>query len=121
MFKRIYWSGSHARFYGVTWCGYQSQENILGLVQFTPNYQTNVYNAFITAPYLASFLNGLSGPNEAAAHSLGNIVVLSALNDWGANIQNYFMIDAAVPGEAIDVSAAESTNMVYPDWIHIYL
>ncbi len=117
MFKRLYWSGSHARFYGVTWCGYLSQENILGLAQFTPNYQTNVYNAFLTTPYLASFLNGFTGANNVAAHSLGNIVVLSALNDWGANVQNYFMIDAAVPGEAIDVSAALSTNMVYQDWI----
>ena len=25
MFKRLYWSGSHAKFYGVTWNGYESQ------------------------------------------------------------------------------------------------
>lgn len=116
-FKRLFWSGSHAKFYGVTWDGYQSQENLLGLVEFTPNYQTNVANAFLTAPYLASFINDLSGTNTLAAHSLGNMVALSAISDWDANVQNYFMIDAAVPIEAVDGSAGVNTNIVYPDWL----
>ena len=117
MFKRMFWSGSHARYYGVTWDGYESQQNLLGFIQFTPNYQTNVVNAFLTAPSLASFLNGLSGTNIVAGHSLGNMLVLSALSDWNANIQDYFMIDAAVPSEAIDTGASLSTNMDYPDWL----
>jgi hypothetical protein len=116
MFKRMFWSGSHAKFYGVTWDGYSSQYHLLGLKYVTPNYHTNVVNAFITAPYLASFINGLSGTNTMAAHSLGNMVALSAISDWSANVQNYFMIDAAAPIEAIDGSVGVNTNMVHPDW-----
>jgi hypothetical protein len=116
MFKRMFWSGSHAKFYGVTWDGYGSQHHLLGIKYVTPNYHTNVVNAFITAQYLASFINGLSGTNTMAAHSLGNMVALSAISDWSANVQNYFMIDAAVPIEAIDGSVGVNTDMVHPDW-----
>ena len=117
MFKRMFWSGSHAKFYGVTWDGYASQQNLLGLIEFTPNYQTNVAGAFLTAPQLANFINSLSGTNTVAAHSLGNMVVLSALNDWNANVRNFFMIDAAAPVEAIDTTVGVNTNMVYLDWL----
>jgi hypothetical protein len=116
MFKRMFWSGSHAKFYGVTWDGYESQYHLLGIKYVTPNYHTNVVTALITAPYLASFINSLSGTNTLAAHSLGNMVALSAISDWSANVQNYFMIDAAVPIEAIDGSAGVDTDMVHPDW-----
>jgi hypothetical protein len=116
MFKRMFWSGSHAKFYGVTWDGYSSQQHLLGLIELTPNYHTNVVNAFITAPYLASFINGLSGTNTLAAHSLGNMVALSAISDWSANVQNYFMMDAAVPMEAIDPNAVPTAHMIDSDW-----
>jgi hypothetical protein len=116
-FKRLYWSGSHARFYGVTWDGYQSQTNFLNLIQYTPNYHTNVANAFLTAPYFAEFVNSLSGTSVVAAHSLGNMVVLSALNDYGANIQMYFMVDAAVAMEAIDTSAFPNDAMIVSAWV----
>jgi len=36
------------------------------------------------------------------AHSLGNIVVSSAIQDFGMNIDAYFAIDAAVATEAYD-------------------
>jgi pimeloyl-ACP methyl ester carboxylesterase len=116
IFKRLFWSGSHAKFYGVTWDGYSTQNKLIGLIEYTPNFQTNVVNAFLTAPYLAGFINSLSGTNTLAAHSLGNMVALSALNDYGANVQNYFMLDAAVPMEAIDGTVGVNTNMIYPDW-----
>lgn len=116
MFKKLFWSGSRAKFYGVTWHGYESQRHLFGLKYVTPNYHTNVVDAFITAPFLASFINSLSGTNTMAAHSLGNMVALSALSDWSANVQNYFMIDAAVAIEAIDGSTGINTNMVHPAW-----
>ena len=83
--------------------------------KLTPNYHTNVVNAFLTAPNLASFLGTLSGSNVVAAHSLGNMVVLSAISDGNAPISQYFMLDAAVPIEAIDPTS--STNgMNYSTW-----
>jgi hypothetical protein len=116
IFKRMYWSGSHAKFYGVTWFAYDGQCSA-GPIRFTPNLQTNIVHAFETAPQLSAFLNGLSGTNVLAAHSLGNMTVLSALNDCGnTNISAFFMMDAAFAIEAIDGSAGVNTNMIHPDW-----
>jgi hypothetical protein len=120
MFKRLFWSGSHARFYGVTWMGYDTQRSLNpfstnGLLE-TLNYQTNVFHAFQTAPAFAAFIASLNGTSVVAAHSLGNMVVLSALNDYGANVSAYFMIDAAVAIEAIDETVGVNTNMVHPQW-----
>ncbi len=58
MFKRMYWSGSKAKFYGVTWNGAESQ---IRSFSFTPNYHTNVVNALQTAQYLAVFLTTYPG------------------------------------------------------------
>jgi hypothetical protein len=114
IYKRLYWSGSHAKFYGVTWEGYDSQGSIPFFSSVTPNYQTNVVRAFQTAPLLASFIATLTnGPTVAMAHSLGNMVTLSALSDYTAPISQYFMLDAAVPIEAIDGSLSVNTNMVF--------
>ena len=115
LYKRMYWSGSHAKFYGVTWEGYDSQ--IPG-ANVTINLQTNIVHAFNTAPLLNSFLNSLSGTNVVAAHSLGNMVVLSTLNDCSnQTISTYFMIDAAVAIEAIQGNATPDTHLIYPDWL----
>jgi hypothetical protein len=114
MYKRMYWSGSHAKFWAVTWEGADSK---LGSV-FTPNYHTNVVNAFNTAPLLANFIASLtnSGSVVAAAHSLGNMLTLSAISDWHAPISQYFMMDAAVPVEAIDPASTNVAFMTFSTW-----
>ena len=113
MFKRFYWSGSRARFYGVTWNGAESQVTSFG---FSPNLHTNEVNAFDTAPYVAGFLASLSGETTVAAHSLGNMVTLSAISDWSAAPNHYVMIDAAVPVEALQGDTPIETNMIYSTW-----
>jgi len=121
MFKRFYWSGSRAKFYGVTWNGAESKEDwyIQSLPlswQFTPNFHTNVVNALLTAPHLADFLkNGLTSETTVVAHSLGNMVTLSAISDWNAPISQYFMLVAAVPVEPID-STAVTNMMIFSTW-----
>jgi hypothetical protein len=119
MFKRMYWSGSHARFYGVTWQGASTKGTLPFKNLLTPNYHTNVVNAFQTAPHLADFIATLtnSGPVTVAAHSLGNMATLSAISDWNAPISQYFMLDAAVPIEAID-PAATTNMMIYSTWVN---
>lgn len=115
VFKRMYWSGSKAKFYGVTWNGAESQWSSL---DFTPNYHTNVANALQTASQLAGFLDTLSANKTMmAAHSLGNMVVLSAISDYGAQPSKYFMIDAAVPMEVIQGNAVSDPHLIHPDWI----
>jgi hypothetical protein len=115
----MYWSGSHAKFYGVTWEGADTKGLLpWPLNTFTTDYHSNVFNAFNTAPLLNDFLNSLNGTNIVAAHSLGNMVVLSTLNDYSnQTINAYFMVDAAAPLEAIEgVGANASTYVVHSDW-----
>jgi hypothetical protein len=118
MFKRMYWSGSHAKFWAVTWEGADTKGSPPFYNLLTPNYHSNVFNAFMTAPNLANFIVSLtnSGPVVVAAHSLGNMAVLSAISDWNAPISQFFMMDAAVPMEAIDSSAAPTNVMIYSTW-----
>jgi hypothetical protein len=113
MFKRLYWSGSKSKFHAVTWRGNED-----GLVD--PLYQENVNNAFLTAPYLAQYVNTLSGDTIVMAHSLGNMVVSSAIQDHEMSVQKYLMLDAAVASEAFDAALFNnSTNnnpMLHADW-----
>ncbi len=70
-FKRLFWSGSKAKFVGVSWFGDETQ-NLLGV---TSKYHRNVFNALETAGYLSSFVNDLEGGAKfLAAHSLGCLV-----------------------------------------------
>ena len=72
VFKRVYWSGSLARFYGVTWYGNDSQQNWLGGA--TPDYHVNVVHALDSAEAFADVLNNDIGGNiTLAAHSLGRL------------------------------------------------
>jgi len=128
MFKRMYWSGNRSRFWGVDWYGSDSQ--FFDLV--TVNYQINVQHAIKTAPAFGLFLNKkMQGPVSIAAHSLGNMLVSSALSDQvgengqsqplTANVTKVFMIDAAVATEAftggtIPTAYDASNKMVHPDW-----
>jgi Alpha/beta hydrolase of unknown function (DUF900) len=120
-FKRLWWSGSKAQFWGVTWYGSESQ---VPLASFTPNYHLNVTHAFGTAPVFTRFLTDLraSGRTEiqVAAHSLGNMMVSSAISDYAAPVAKYFMIDAAVAVEAYDSNERqpdnESSFMPHSEW-----
>jgi hypothetical protein len=100
IFKRMFWSGSRAKFVGVSWFGF---ENI-------PDYHSNVVNAFKTAEIFGQKLYPAVGrsPVTIMAHSLGNIVVSSYLTDYyplepaesRLNINNYLLLNAAVAIEA---------------------
>ncbi len=115
MFKRLFWSGSNARFYGVSWDG-----NPLGTdlpIFDTPcHYHNAVVNSFASAPQLATFLNSQTAggrKNILMAHSLGNIISSTAICNHGADVDQYYLIDAAVAKEAYgDVTPNE--NMI-PD------
>jgi len=126
MFKRFFWSGSRAGFCAVTWNGAESKGMLWigGHGDVTPDFHINVAHALATAPAFASYLAGLSGEKTVVAHSLGNMVALSAISDSRASVKNFFMLDAAVAIEALDANAdVNSTgddgneNMVHKDWL----
>jgi pimeloyl-ACP methyl ester carboxylesterase len=107
MFKRHYQSGSRAKFHGVLW--YSNQGDPM-------DYQRSVTNAFQTAPILKSYIQGLSGPVVIEAHSLGNMVVSSALADHRMSVEKYMMCNAAVASEAYDQTAPQTNSLVGEWW-----
>jgi hypothetical protein len=111
MFKRLWWSGSKAKFYAVTWRAYEGQ--VLGI---TPNLQINIQHAFKTAQPLKSFISSLPGPITVAGHSLGNMLIGAAVKDHGMTPERWIMIDGAVAIEAFDIAADKSPDLTHPYW-----
>ncbi|MCW5548114.1 MAG: hypothetical protein KIT44_04050 [Opitutaceae bacterium] len=123
VFKRFFWSGSRAQFWGVTWYGHESQKR-LGGARVSPDYHSNVVNAFGTAPACAAFLHALRarrpGGVQAAGFSLGALVISAAISDHTAPVDRLYLIDAAVPTEAFDGSQAQppaaAAAMPHTEW-----
>lgn len=119
MFKRLWQSGCQARFYAVAWYGH---DGMLGdAFDGGDNYHGNVVHAFETAPYFNTVFSDDADDTTVLAHSLGNMVLCSAIQDWFFQPERYFMLNAAVPAEALDVStwnAAETDNpFEFEDWV----
>ena len=98
MFKRFWWSGSRARYCGITWRGDDGAVTAF-------SYHLNAFNALKTAARLKDVVNSISGANSKVimAHSLGNMVVCEAIRQ-GMNVDKYFMLNAAVASECFDSS-----------------
>jgi hypothetical protein len=97
IFKRLWFSGSNARFNGVLWDGTPEQSTWFDFGPY--HYHNAVIHAFATAPHLATYLNSLNHP-VVAAHSLGNMLTSSAIVDHDAAVYQYYALDAAVALEA---------------------
>lgn len=109
LFKRLWVSGSRARFYNVDW---RSD------IDSDANYHQNASNAFVVASQIVSTItNGIHGEKVVMAHSLGNMVVSSMIHDYGLQVSKYLMCNSAVPAEAYDRSMSLRTSkLVHPDW-----
>ncbi len=108
IFKRMWVSGVRADFYNVDW-----RSNIGGAA----NYHENASNAFVVASQLAPILSNIPGEKVIMAHSLGNMVVSSMIQDYGLEVTKYFMCNSAVPAEAYDPDALVTTALVHRAWI----
>jgi hypothetical protein len=122
MFKRLHVLGSEAKFYAVSWYGYQSQFSVNWTQIWSgwkcPDYQTNVINAFATAGPFKDYASSLSESTKLiAAHSLGNMLVSAAMEDKGLDVNQYFMINAAVSSEAYSPNPEDpEKDMVHYQW-----
>ncbi|HDR16975.1 MAG TPA: alpha/beta hydrolase, partial [Desulfobacteraceae bacterium] len=112
IFKRLFWSGSKARFHGVTWYGDQ------GLVFKTLRYYADVTNAFHTSEHFADYINeDLKGDVTVMAHSAGNIVASAAIHDHGASVDRYYMFNAPLSKEVfLGESQAENPGLIHAAW-----
>jgi alpha-tubulin suppressor-like RCC1 family protein/pimeloyl-ACP methyl ester carboxylesterase len=110
IFKRLFWSGYKGKFYPISWNG-----DPLATLNIARHYHNSTVNAFATADDLALFVNGLSvdGSNVCVVgHSLGNMVVGSAINDHAMRCTKYFAIDAAVALEAYNESEPREDSLI---------
>ena len=108
LFKRLWLSGMRADFYNVDW-----RSNIGD----PANYQQNASNAFVVASQIVSTLtNSIPGEKVIMAHSLGNMVVSSMIQDHGLQVSKYIMCNSAVPAEAYDTTLGPTNLLVHPKW-----
>ena len=108
LFKRLWLAGVKADFYNVDW------RSDIGS---PANYHENASNAFAVAAGLAPVLKGIPGEKVVMAHSLGNMVVSSMIQDHGLAVSRYLMCNSAVPAEAYDASPSlRVPQLVHRDW-----
>ena len=107
LFKRLWLTGVRANFYNVDW-----RSNIGAAV----NYHENASNAFVVASRIASTMNDIPGEKVFMAHSLGNMVVSSMIQDYGLQVSKYLMCNSAVPAEAYDTTLSPTNVLVHKDW-----
>jgi len=108
LFKRLWLAGFKANFINVDW---------RGDIGSKANYHQNASNAFEVATQLAPVLSALPGEKVIMAHSLGNMVVSSMIQDHRLQVSKYIMCNSAVPAEAYDASVSlRVPQLVHPDW-----
>ncbi len=113
MFKRLWHRGFKGRYIGFQWPTYdvtvgdgngfydESQSAVQS------KYNQSEFRAWKCGQALKTMVNGLpaSYKRKIFAHSLGNVVVASAL-EKGMNVSHYAMLNAAIPAHCYDKTAA---------------
>ena len=108
LFKRLWLSGARVDFCNVDW------RSDIGS---PANYHENASNAFAVAASLAPILEGIPGEKVVMAHSLGNMVVSSMIQEHGLVVSRYLMCNSAVPAEAYDAGPSlRAPQLVHPEW-----
>jgi hypothetical protein len=117
MFKRLYWQGFQGRFASLRW------PTLIGLL----TYNRSEYIAFRSASGASAYFNSLRSrfPDysiNAAAHSMGNIVMMEALKLQAASgsnaLNNYVLMEAAVPAHCYDTNAALCPGLFTEEFEH---
>ena len=108
LFKRLWHTGCNVDFYNVDWRSDIGSD---------ANYHQNASNAFEVAAQLVTTITNIPGDKVVMAHSLGNMVVSSMIQDHGLQVSKYLMCNSAVPAEAYDMSMSLRTSkLVHPEW-----
>ncbi|GAA5120501.1 alpha/beta hydrolase [Luteolibacter yonseiensis] len=99
-FKRLWHQGFKGDFYAFRWATFSGADGVL-------TYNPSEYRAWLCGPAMAQFVNGLPYPARRCifAHSMGNVVVGSALRA-GMQVKNYSMCNAAMSAMAYDNNTA---------------
>ncbi len=117
IFKRLYWQGYQGRFAALRW------PTLTGLL----TYNRSEYIAFRSAAGASAYFNSLRSrfPDysiNAAAHSMGNIVMMEALRLQAASgsnaLNNYVLMEAAVPAHCYDTNAPLCPGLFTEEFDH---
>jgi hypothetical protein len=111
LFKRLWWKGFDGRFAYFRWNTFHSNSfGNLGEVgkaldAWLAKFNDSEHNAWLAGDELKSFVHSLpyADNRNLIAHSMGNIVCGSALND-GLSVRRYALLNAAVPAACYDDS-----------------
>ena len=79
----------------------------------------NALNAFAVAQQLAPILSNIPGEKVIMAHSLGNMVASSMIQDYGLEVSKFIMCNSAVPSEAYyepNDTSIRVAQLVHPEW-----
>ena len=108
LFKRLWHAGCRVNFVNVDW------RSDIGSAA---NYHQNASNAFEVASRIANDMKAIPGEKVIMAHSLGNMVVSSMIQDHELVPACYLMCDSSVPAEAYDTSPSlRVPQLVHPEW-----
>jgi NedA-like, galactose-binding domain len=109
MYKRLYWQGYRGRFCAFRWA------TLTALNSYnTSEFRAWKYGVSLKA-YVESLKAGLPGYSmSVAAHSMGNVVMGSALSR-GLTVDNYVLMQAAVPAGCYDSSTAVNSYQMFLD------
>lgn len=116
LFKRLWQSGSNARFWMFTWAG---DYNWLGAAFNGLHYQQDVYQALKTGAALKAFMESAQADSSKRilmTQSLGNMVACEALRQ-GLSVGKYFMFNAAVASEAIDGTFQNANSTIKAKYV----
>lgn len=128
MFKRLYWKGYEGQFASVRWPTRSGDTDTNFYLKYIPSalftYNRSEHIAFESANGTASYFNNLrqrytNFTISACAHSMGNITMMEALNELGQSnnspIDNYVLMQAAVPAQSYDVTVTNAHYLVAID------
>ena len=137
MYKRLYWQGYQGRFASIRWPTLSEDDFwFFPRAEAFQTYNPSEYIAFRSAQGVSDYFDWLKSrfPNysiNVAAHSMGNIVMMEALKiqlaEGHKDIDNYVLMQGAVPAECYDSSApgcpsliAQESDSPTPDEYLIY-
>lgn len=105
-FKRLWWKGYKGRYAAFAWPTYNVDDDTLGFIP--AHYNKSEYVAWKYGPALKAYADSISKASKhVAAHSMGNVVVASALKS-GLSVNSYVAMEAAIPSGCYDGSAGNN-------------
>lgn len=102
-FKRLWWKGYKGRFASFAWPTYNSDDDVNVVVTSIPDhYNRSEYVAWKYGQALKGYVDSISkGSKHVAAHSMGNVVMASALKSE-LSVDSYMAMEAAIPAGCYD-------------------